>query len=46
MAWLARRHRLGAGSGAAVAALDAGLSAIAQAATAPAPPEENAQTSA
>jgi uncharacterized protein (DUF302 family) len=43
-AWLARRHQLGAGSSAAVAALDAGQAAITLAATAPAPPEEQDAT--
>jgi uncharacterized protein (DUF302 family) len=33
VAWLTQRHQLGADSSAAVAALDAGLSAVAQAAT-------------
>ncbi|HWE64087.1 MAG TPA: DUF302 domain-containing protein [Chloroflexota bacterium] len=37
--WLAQRHQLGAGSSAAVAALDAGQAALLLAATTPAPPE-------
>ena len=35
VAWLAQRHHLGAGSSAAVAALEAGLSAVTQVTTTP-----------